>query len=177
MRYPTNNHRATSRYGRRELYSSMDFHSGQDYGCLDNQNPTHDPIFSIAPGLVRRVNNDKNGYGNYVVIEHGGYCTLYAHLHKVNVVQGQSVPEGFIIGTMGSTGATDSIHLHFEVRDVDYGDFWVRWEAIVHNGDREPYYAIDPELFFLKNIAVPVDEYSLVDATQELVDKLNTIFK
>ena len=180
MRYPTDNHRATSRFGRRTLGQSMDpWHSGQDYGCLDPNNPTNDPIYCIAPGIVRRVNNDKNGYGNYCVVEHGDYCTLYAHLHRVNVVEGQSVNEGHLLGLMGKTGGTNTIHLHFEVRDVPYKDFWIRWNAIAYNGDREPYYAIDPDFFFYKHMNYDTinTEDKLTKEVVRLTERLNEIYK
>lgn len=60
---------------------------------------------------------DNGGYGNRVVIDHGnGYTTLYAHLSRVSVVPGQSVSRGDVLGSMGTTGRSTGVHLHFEIR-------------------------------------------------------------
>ncbi len=56
------------------------------------------------------------GYGNVVVLNHGnGWQTLYAHLDSVAVGCGQSVYQGSMIGTMGSTGNSTGPHLHYEM--------------------------------------------------------------
>ena len=57
------------------------------------------------------------GYGNYVMIEHRDrLVTLYAHLEKVQVKEGQKVAKGTVLGFMGNTGVSLGAHLHFEVR-------------------------------------------------------------
>jgi murein DD-endopeptidase MepM/ murein hydrolase activator NlpD len=55
-------------------------------------------------------------YGNYVLIDHGNFKSLYAHLEEVNVNIGQKVNRGEVIGIMGSSGSSTSPHLHFEIR-------------------------------------------------------------
>lgn len=59
------------------------------------------------------------GYGNYVMIEHSdGTTTVYAHMYEnsITVNTGDTVKAGQVIGTMGSSGQSEAMHLHFEVR-------------------------------------------------------------
>jgi len=58
-----------------------------------------------------------NGYGNLIVVDHlNGWQSWYAHLSQVNVVCGQQVNAGEVIGLGGSTGRSSGPHLHFETR-------------------------------------------------------------
>ncbi len=60
---------------------------------------------------------DNSGYGNRVVLDHGnGFTTLYAHLSRIDVVAGQTVKRGDVVGLEGSTGRSTGPHLHFEIR-------------------------------------------------------------
>ena len=59
----------------------------------------------------------QNGYGNVIQLQHGaGKTTIYAHLSKIDVRQGQRVEQGQRIGTVGATGWATGPHLHFEFR-------------------------------------------------------------
>ena len=76
-------------------------------------------VYAVKSGKVILTNTSGwgGGYGNYVVIDHGGgLTTLYAHLSAVKVSQGQTVSQGTVIGVTGNTGASTGPHLHYEVR-------------------------------------------------------------
>ena len=76
-----------------------------------------DPVLSTFDGYIKSVGFDKQGYGNYILIQHNnGFETLYGHLIKSNVSEGQNILAGDIIGFGGSTGHSTGEHLHFEVR-------------------------------------------------------------
>lgn len=74
------------------------------------------PIVAADSGRVTSVLYQNFGYGYHVIIDHGnGYRTLYGHLSKIDVSEGQNVGRGERIGAMGSTGRSTGSHLHFEV--------------------------------------------------------------
>ncbi len=83
---------------------------------IDLSAPEGSPIYSTGDGVVERADNLAQGYGNHVVINHGfGYQTLYGHMTKWAVRQGQKIKRGDLIGYVGSTGLSTSPHLHYEV--------------------------------------------------------------
>ena len=85
------------------------------YG-LDLAQPTGEPIYAVFDGVVRISKRNKS-YGNLVIIHHAnGLETYYAHMSQRNVVAGQSVKSGEIIGLCGNTGRSFGSHLHFEIR-------------------------------------------------------------
>lgn len=92
--------------GTRRLHAGIDVSAG--YGA---------PISSAGNGVVILA-EWFGGYGNTVVIDHGGgLTTLYAHQSALAVSVGQSVTVGDVIGYVGSTGFSTGPHLHFETRE------------------------------------------------------------
>jgi murein DD-endopeptidase MepM/ murein hydrolase activator NlpD len=73
------------------------------------------PIYATADGKIS-FNGRKGGYGKTCMIDHGyGYQTLYGHMKTITVRRGQEVKRGEIIGYVGSTGLSQSPHVHYEV--------------------------------------------------------------
>lgn len=89
-------------------------HNGIDIAC-----PTGTMIVSAANGKVSQTYFDPAGYGNYVVVNHDGYATLYAHLNDYQVKVGDILVAGQLIGHSNSTGNSTGPHLHFGVKTID----------------------------------------------------------
>lgn len=86
-------------------------------GSLDIALDLGTPVRAADDGTVKLVERATTGYGVHVVIEHGdGLTSLYGHLTDAQVVVGQGIYKGDIIGISGSTGRSTGPHLHFEVR-------------------------------------------------------------
>ena len=105
--------RMASGYGYRihPIYKTRKMHAGMDFSAK-----TGTEIYATGNGTINKVRRSKKGYGNYVEINHGyGYKTLYAHMSKSIVKQGQKVKRGELIGYVGNTGTSVAPHLHYEV--------------------------------------------------------------
>ena len=86
-------------------------HLGVDYGAV-----TGTPVRTVADGVVDFA-GVQGGYGNVVIVKHGGNTTtVYAHLSRINVRSGQRVQQGDNVGLVGATGWATGPHLHFEFR-------------------------------------------------------------
>jgi murein DD-endopeptidase MepM/ murein hydrolase activator NlpD len=84
---------------------------------LDIINDVGTPVCASGDGTIEVAGQSEGGYGIMIVITHGyGYQTLYAHLSKVLVKEGQHVKRGDIIARSGRTGLVTGPHLHYEVR-------------------------------------------------------------
>jgi LysM repeat protein len=108
--------------------STEHYLSGYDYSPetnhfgIDIAGQLGNPIYAADSGVVTYAGWNDYGYGEMIVIDHGsGWQTLYGHLSQVNVTCGQEVNQGDTIGLMGSTGQSTGPHLHFEMRNDDYG--------------------------------------------------------
>ena len=105
--------RVTSGFAMRmhPILNQMRRHLGVDYAA-----PIGTPVRSVGDGVVDFAGR-QNGYGNVVQIQHGNErSTLYAHLSRIDVRQGQRIEQGQRVGAVGMTGWTTGPHLHFEFR-------------------------------------------------------------
>ncbi len=108
--------RVTSNFNPRRMHpvhNRVRPHRGVDYGA-----PTGTPILAAGDGKVI-FRGRKGGYGNTIILQHGGnITTLYAHMSKFNgkARSGSRVRQGQVIGYVGATGTVTARHLHYEYR-------------------------------------------------------------
>ncbi|MBX3274996.1 MAG: peptidoglycan DD-metalloendopeptidase family protein [Sandaracinaceae bacterium] len=122
--------------------STYDGHRGSDFSLAGNVDaiPAGHDVVAAADGMVVSTEDGHydrcrtcnasvdarcgtgfgSGYGNHVVINHGSYRTIYAHLRQgsVRVRPGDTVRCGDAIGQIGSSGCSTGAHLHFETRPL-----------------------------------------------------------
>lgn len=116
----------TSGYGYRIhpiTRAPQSFHGGIDIGIPHSRWPGSKSYSGRPASVVAADDGIANvypmatGYGNLVIIDHGGdIFTVYAHLHRIDVKDKQRVTRGEHIAIVGSTGYSTGPHLHFEVR-------------------------------------------------------------
>ena len=83
---------------------------------VDISAPIGTPVRCAADGIVTFADRS-GGYGRLIVIDHGnGYETYYAHLSRIDVIEGQEIRQGEFIGAVGATGRVTGPNLHYEVR-------------------------------------------------------------
>ncbi|HEY0271712.1 MAG TPA: M23 family metallopeptidase [Chitinophaga sp.] len=110
------------------IYKTEKFHSGLDFAA-----PAGTPIYATGDGTVEDASQAAVGYGNHVLINHGyGYKTMYGHMLKIKVHDGEVVHRGEVIGWVGSTGKSTGPHCHYEV---------------IKNGEK-----VDPVYFFFSDL-------------------------
>jgi murein DD-endopeptidase MepM/ murein hydrolase activator NlpD len=93
------------------IYKVPRFHYGIDFVA-----PTGTPVYATADGVVTTVKTLSDGHGRHIIIDHElGIETLYAHLSRFNVSEGQKIKRGQLVGYVGNTGTSTAPHLHYEV--------------------------------------------------------------
>jgi murein DD-endopeptidase MepM/ murein hydrolase activator NlpD len=116
LRAPVEFSRISSRFNprrRHPILNTIRAHKGVDYAA-----PTGTPVRAAGDGRIH-FRGREGGYGNAIVIEHGGgITTLYGHLSRFakGASNGQRVRQGQVIGYVGSTGLASGPHLHYEYR-------------------------------------------------------------
>ncbi len=102
-------------------------HFGEDWnGRSGGNSDLGDPVYSCADGIVTFAHDVKTGWGNVVLIRHAYrdpssssvkfIDSLYGHLDKILVKNGQSIKRGQQVGTIGTNRGMYPAHLHFEMR-------------------------------------------------------------
>lgn len=114
------------------------FFRGSAHMGVDIAAPLGTPILAADSGVVVRSENVWP-MGNYIILYHGSYWTVYLHHSRNLVSAGQSVSRGQKIAYLGSTGRSTGPHLHFEVRLSNGSSTWGSWRA---------HPAVDPMQFF-----------------------------
>jgi len=89
------------------------FHRG-----VDLNGELGEPVYPLMDGRVEVVAYGRFSYGNHLIIDHGsGFKSLYAHLAKIVVEEGETVDKNTVMGTVGTSGWATGSHLHLEVYD------------------------------------------------------------
>ena len=110
----------TSKFGYRHdpINGKWTGHNGVDLAA-----PKNTPIVATRSGLVTFASYQEDGAGYYVWINHGdGFKSIYMHMTRYIVKQGQYVEAGEVIGYVGTTGRSTGYHLHFGLK---YNDSYV----------------------------------------------------
>lgn len=93
---------------------SQEFHFG--HPGIDITAPLGSKIFPVKEGVVVEIGSTKWNYGRSVILDHGnGVQTLYAHMGKIYVEEGERVTTDQALGEVGLTGRTTGPHLHLEI--------------------------------------------------------------
>ena len=107
--WPSNNH----------TLSGFDYSPSTNHWGIDIAGNEGEAVYSTDAGVIVYAGWNNYGYGNMIMVDHGNnFQSLYAHLSAINVICGQSVGQGDVIGAIGSTGHSSGSHLHFEIRSL-----------------------------------------------------------
>lgn len=87
---------------------------------IDIAGKLNSEVVAVADGVVGK-SYYSTSYGNVIFVKHpNNFVTVYAHLNKRLVAEGQAVKQGTKIGTMGRTGESTGVHLHFESHQIEW---------------------------------------------------------
>lgn len=158
-------------------------HPGIDWGVKVGT-----PVFTVAGGTVLYAGvatgaskqqlglyaSPNGGYGNVVMVQHGSYCSVYAHLNSINVNRGQVLGTGQQIGLSGSTGNSSGPHLHFELRKRCDGNINYEHSSFASQSTQ----FVDPTCFFAGNCQLnipvtPTTPIPVVEAPQPEICTIN----
>ncbi|MCB0407167.1 MAG: M23 family metallopeptidase [Bdellovibrionales bacterium] len=109
LHWPVDNVRLTQKFRPKKRRP----HQGIDLG-----GQRHTPIFAAHEGYVIYAGSGFKGYGRMIIVQYDNqWASLYAHLQKIQVKEGDYVSTRQQIGTMGRTGRATGVHLHFELME------------------------------------------------------------
>jgi hypothetical protein len=124
---------------------------GHGYPAVDFPAAIGTPIYAVRSGVVTAARRLATSYGIHTILGHpGGWGSLYAHMSRMFVRNGQFVRAGQQLGRVGSTGNSTGPHLHFEARrngrrvnprsliSYDKGGMLPTGISLVHNGTGQP---------------------------------------
>lgn len=101
--------------------SGFDYSPNANHWGIDIAGNEGEGVYATDAGVIVYSGWNNYGYGNMILIDHGGgFQSLYAHLSGLNVLCGQSVGQGDVIGAIGNTGRSSGAHLHFEIMTSSY---------------------------------------------------------
>lgn len=111
----------TSHYGYRKdpFEKCTKFHDGIDLRA------GHEVVYSMLPGKVALVKYGNTGYGNHLVIDHGKFRCLYAHLSEIYAKEGMIVDAGSIVAKTGESGRATACHLHLKLSKLSGDGTWI----------------------------------------------------
>jgi len=111
------------------ILSGFDYAPNANHWGIDIAGNEGEATYATDAGVVVYAGWNNYGYGNMIMVDHGNnFQSLYAHMSAINVLCGQSVGQGDVIGAMGNTGRSSGAHLHFEIRAIS--SFVNPWDVL-----------------------------------------------
>lgn len=157
----------TSKFGYRKdpLGQGTRFHDGVDLRC------SYEPVYSMLPGIVVKVQHGSSGYGNYVVLNHGNIECLYGHLSEIGVEVGEAVQAGDVVAISGNTGRSTGPHLHVKMTYkgqrvdplvfIDYINDYIHQLQSELYGGNSSFGSLDGSDLNVENLIAAMEHYGL----------------